>query len=71
METRELDGPSHQTFIKCLEEWSPGMADVGDRRGLWFRRMSQRGLRAKIAFDDRGVPDKIRGVIERRVRRLR
>lgn len=55
MEIRDLDGPNHQVFLKCLEEWSPDMADVGDRRELWFERMSQRGLRVKTAFDDKGI----------------
>lgn len=55
-EVRGLDPEQHQMFFKCLEEWSPDMADVGDRREVWFQRMSERGLRVKIAFDDRGVP---------------
>lgn len=32
------------------------MAESGDRREAWFSKLSENGLRAKLAFDDNGVP---------------
>jgi GNAT superfamily N-acetyltransferase len=56
MEVRDLDAEHRVSFLKCLEEWSPDMADVGDRREVWFADRSRKGLRVKLVFDDRGVP---------------
>ena len=55
MEIRDLDNKHEQLFFKCLEDWSDDMAESGDRRKDWFTRMSENGLRAKLAFDDKGV----------------
>ncbi|MBE0518155.1 MAG: GNAT family N-acetyltransferase [Thermoplasmata archaeon] len=55
MEIRDLDKADEQLFFKCLEDWSDEMAESGSRREAWFARMSENGLRAKVAIDDKGV----------------
>ena len=49
--------PEHEgAYLACLEEWSPDMKEAGDRKRRWYDRMKERGLRVKLALDDRGVP---------------
>lgn len=55
MEIRDLDGEHERLYHHCLEDWSPDMAESGERRSEWCSRMSKLGLRAKLAFDDGGV----------------
>jgi GNAT superfamily N-acetyltransferase len=42
-------------FACCLEDWSDEVREAGDRRARWVDRFLERGLRAKLAVDDRGV----------------
>lgn len=42
------------SYFKCLEDWSDEMDDAGDRKAMWFEKMSGRGLRVKLAVDDGG-----------------
>ena len=54
--------PEHEElFLKCLEDWSPEMAEAGDRKRAWLEKMKSRGLDVKLALDDRGV---VGGMIE-------
>jgi GNAT superfamily N-acetyltransferase len=41
-------------YFVCLEDWSPEMKEAGDHKSLWYERMKDRGLRVKLALDDRG-----------------
>jgi GNAT superfamily N-acetyltransferase len=48
-------GPEHeQLFFLCLEDWSDEAKEAGNHREVWYNRMKDRGLRAKLAVDDRG-----------------
>lgn len=42
-------------FAACLEDWSDDVREAGDRRACWVERFRERGLRAKLAVDERGV----------------
>lgn len=42
-------------YFKCLEDWSPDMAEAGERREIWYRTMLHRGLKVKLALTDEGV----------------
>jgi GNAT superfamily N-acetyltransferase len=55
MEIIEL-GAEHRTlFAACLEDWSDDVREAGDRRARWIERALAKGLRAKLAVDERGV----------------
>lgn len=41
-------------FLVCLEDWSEEAQEAGSRRGEWYEKMKHRGVRAKLALDDRG-----------------
>jgi len=42
-------------FAVCLEDWSDQAREAGDRRARWVEDSLARGLRAKLAIDERGV----------------
>jgi GNAT superfamily N-acetyltransferase len=49
-------GPENQgEFALCLEDWSAEAKEGGPRRAQWIERFLARGLRAKLAVDDRGT----------------
>jgi GNAT superfamily N-acetyltransferase len=41
-------------FCACLEDWSEEIKEGGDHKIRWLERMRARGLRVKLALDDRG-----------------
>lgn len=43
-------------YLACLEEWSSEMEEAGDHKARWYERMRDRGLRVKLALDDRDRP---------------
>lgn len=48
--------PEHEApYLVCLEDW-PGadLAEAGDHKARWFRRMGALGLRVKLALDADG-----------------
>ena len=46
----------HQTdFFTCLEEWSDEMKDGVCRKECWYNAMEKKGLRVKLALNDKGV----------------
>jgi len=47
--------PEHEgLFCACLEDWSDEMKEAGDHKARWLEGMRSRGLRVKLALDDRG-----------------
>lgn len=48
--------PEHEhLYFVCLEDWAGAdLAAAGDHKARWFRRMSSRGLRVKLAVDAGG-----------------
>ncbi|HOW86540.1 MAG TPA: GNAT family N-acetyltransferase [Candidatus Aminicenantes bacterium] len=48
--------PEHESqFCVCLEDWSDELKESGDHKARWLEKMRPRGLRVKLALDDRGV----------------
>ncbi len=43
-------------YFVCLEDWNTDLADAGDHKARWFEAMRPRGLRVKLALDERGQP---------------
>lgn len=47
--------PEHESlYCVCLEDWSEEMTEAGDHKEKWYCRMKDKGLRVKLAKDDRG-----------------
>jgi len=50
----DLTDEHKDLFAQCLEDWSPEAEEAGPRRREWVDRFQARGLRAKLALDDKG-----------------
>ena len=50
---RVVDLPDRHlwSFLVCLEDWSPDMADVLDHKARWYAMARHEGLRVKLAVD--------------------
>jgi len=47
--------PEHEPlYCVCLEDWSEEMKEAGDHKARWLGKMREKGLRVKLALDDRG-----------------
>ena len=47
--------PEHENlYFQCLEDWSEEISESGDHKKRWYGRMKEKGLRVKLALDDRG-----------------
>lgn len=56
MKVIDLPDAQRELFCLCLEDWSDEARESGPKRRRWLDRgFAERGLRAKIALDDRGV----------------
>jgi GNAT superfamily N-acetyltransferase len=48
--------PEHEkVYCACLEDWSDEIKEAGDHKAKWLEKMRARGLRVKLALDDKGV----------------
>jgi len=52
MKVIDLENKYIGAFFCCLEEYSEDMRDAGDSKRRWFEKMSEKGLRVKLALDD-------------------
>ena len=43
------------TYCLCLEDWSDDMKESGDHKKKWYEIMKERGLRVKLAVDDKNT----------------
>jgi GNAT superfamily N-acetyltransferase len=41
-------------FCQCLEDWSDEVKEAGDHKAKWLEKMRPRGLRVRLALDDKG-----------------
>lgn len=55
MKIIDLDESNLPLYFVCLEEWSGDMKEAGNLKEIWYGRMQHRGLRVKLALDDRGT----------------
>jgi len=55
MKIVDLADEHREIFSICLEDWSAEAKEAGPRRACWVTRFLERGLRAKLAVDDRGI----------------
>ncbi|MBM3957476.1 MAG: GNAT family N-acetyltransferase [Gemmatimonadetes bacterium] len=61
MQVIDLTPQHERTYFLCLEDWSDEMKEAGDHKETWYRDMAGKGLRVKLALDDRGA---VGGMIE-------
>ncbi len=54
MKIIDLSEEHKQLYFLCLEDWSDEIKEAGDHKARWYDRMKDRGLRVKLALDDRG-----------------
>jgi len=51
----DLTKEHEHLYLACLQEWSEDIAEGGDHKKLWYHKMKDKGLRVKLALDDRGI----------------
>ena len=51
----DLNESNKSLFFCCLEDWSDEMKESGDHKECWYNRMQDKGLRVKLAEDDKGI----------------
>ena len=56
MEIVDLSAAYEDSYFRCLEDWSDETGEAGDHKARWYRTMSDRGLRVKLALDDHDRP---------------
>jgi len=54
MKIIDLADKYEQLYFVCLEDWSDEMKEAGNRKEVWYNKMKDKGLRVKLALDDRG-----------------
>ena len=54
MEIIDLADEHKASYFLCLEDWSAEMREAGDHKAVWYQKMKDKGLRVKLALDDRG-----------------
>jgi GNAT superfamily N-acetyltransferase len=42
-------------YCVCLDDWSDEMREGGDHKARWIGKMREKGLRVKLALDDKGT----------------
>jgi hypothetical protein len=55
MKVIDLTDDHLQLYFMCLEDWSEEMKEAGTRKELWYKGMVDKGLRVKLALDDREI----------------
>jgi N-acetylglutamate synthase-like GNAT family acetyltransferase len=61
MKIIDLSAEHAMTYFCCMEDWSDEMKEAGNHKQQWFERMKDKGLRVKLAQDEKGV---IAGMIQ-------
>ncbi|MGZ5453047.1 MAG: hypothetical protein ACXW2R_02365 [Candidatus Aminicenantales bacterium] len=47
--------PEHEhEYCVCLEDWSDEVKEGGDHKANWLAKMAAKGLRVKLALDEKG-----------------
>ncbi|OGO24582.1 MAG: hypothetical protein A2Z28_07230 [Chloroflexi bacterium RBG_16_51_9] len=54
MKIIDLDKQQENLYFVCLEDWNEEMKEAGDHKKAWYSKMKDKGLRVKLALDDRG-----------------
>jgi len=55
MKIIDLDPENEKLYFLCLEDWSDELKEAGNLKECWYQGMKDKGLRVKLALDDKGV----------------
>jgi GNAT superfamily N-acetyltransferase len=55
MKIIDLDESNKSLYFVCLEDWSDEMKESGNHKECWYNQMQNKGLRVKLAEDEKGV----------------
>ena len=61
MEITELTDRHLEKYYVCLEDWSEEIKEADDHKEIWYNQMKDKGLRAKLALDDK---ERVGGMIQ-------
>ena len=51
----DLTPENEDLYFVCLEDWSDEMKEAGNHKKEWYHKMKTRGLRVKLALDEKGT----------------
>jgi len=54
MEVIDLTDKHLNSYLMCLEDWSTDIEEVIHIKKRWYDKMKEKGLRVKLALDDKG-----------------
>jgi len=54
MRIATLSPEQEKLYCVCLEDWSDELKEAGDHKARWLEKMRDKGLRVKLALDDKG-----------------
>ena len=54
MHVESLSSEHENLYCVCLEDWSDEVKEGGDHKARWLEKTRPRGLRVKLALDDKG-----------------
>jgi GNAT superfamily N-acetyltransferase len=55
MKIIDLRDEDKESYYQCLEDWPPDVGDARDHKRAWHEKMKDKGLRVKLAIDDKGT----------------
>jgi GNAT superfamily N-acetyltransferase len=55
MKIIDLTAEHESEYFCCLEDWSDEVKEAGDHKACWYRNMKDKGLKVKLAQDEKGV----------------
>ncbi len=55
MKVDDLRADEKDIYFKCLEDWSEETNEAGPHKENWYNKMRPKGLRVKMAHDDKGI----------------
>ncbi len=55
MKVVDLPKEKEHEYFNCLEGWSGELREAGDHKAKWHGLMKEKGLRVKVALDDKGT----------------
>jgi len=53
MKVSDLTEENEKLYFVCLEDWSDEFKEAGNHKENWYNKMKDKGLRVKIALDDK------------------
>jgi GNAT superfamily N-acetyltransferase len=53
MNVIDLNEGNKKLYFVCLEDWSDEFKEAGDHKETWYNKMKDKGLRVKLALDDK------------------